>query len=164
MITFYDYSGNIYQIILPNENDITYNDLIKYIKIPENPQFDEIDFNKKIYNTIFVKTLIILYDYYSYYSDSNNCNEIKLEDEINKDKLIIVFDYKYYIHDDNIEYNNDIISYKELLNDITHHDIFEYQMNNYYCCSDNICCKIIKIISISFFIVAVITIIIIMFN
>jgi hypothetical protein len=62
MITLYNGGGQIYQTIIPNENDITYKDLIKYIKIPKHPKFDEIDFDDEILNTIFVKTSIILFN------------------------------------------------------------------------------------------------------
>jgi hypothetical protein len=45
MITIYNGSGQVYQTILSTENDITYNDLIKYIKIPNNPKHKKIGVN-----------------------------------------------------------------------------------------------------------------------
>jgi hypothetical protein len=102
MITIYNGSGKIYQTILPNENDIIYNDLIKYIHILKHPDFDEIDFNNKIYDIVFVKTTIILFD--------NSYNEIKLDDDITKNELFIMFNYKYYVNSN------------ELINDIKNYD------------------------------------------
>ena len=106
MITLYNVSGKVYQTIIPTENDIIYNDLIKYIKIPKHQEFDEIDFNNKIYNNkVSVKTSIMLF----YNCDS--CNEIKLDDEINKNELFIMFNHKYYIN--RRELKNDIKNYDD---------------------------------------------------
>jgi hypothetical protein len=113
MITIYNGSGQIYQTILPTENDITYNDLIKYIQILKHPDFDEIDFNNKIYDIVFVKTTIILFD--------NSYNEIKLDDDITKNELFIMFNYKYYVNSN------------ELINDIKNYDnIFDAIKSNPY--------------------------------
>ena len=59
MIKLYTGSGKIYQTILVKENDITYNDLIKYIQIPKHPEFDEIDFNEIIYTDVFITPFLI---------------------------------------------------------------------------------------------------------
>jgi hypothetical protein len=119
MIILYNGSGKLYQTILPIENDITYNDLIKYIQIQKHSEFDEIDFNKKISDTVFVKTSIILFDYVSH-------NQIKLNDDIDKNELLVMFNYKYYI----FSYYYD---YYELINDIKKYDnIFDAIKSNPY--------------------------------
>jgi hypothetical protein len=112
MITIYNGTGQIYQTILPIENDITYNDLIKYINKPHS-QFDEIDFNKYIWFKVFVKISVVLFD--------NSHNEVKFEDVINENELIVMFNYKYYVN----KY--------ELINDIKNYDnIFDAIENNTY--------------------------------
>jgi hypothetical protein len=117
MITIYNGSGQVYQTILPNENDITYFDLIKYIQITKHSEFDEID-NKYIWNKVFVKTSIMLFDYFHH-------NEIKLDDEINENELLVMFKYKYYLY----KYHN----YEELINDIKNYDnIFDAIKSNPY--------------------------------
>jgi hypothetical protein len=118
MITIYNGSGSVYQTILPNENDITYNDLIKYIKITKHPQFDEINFDKIIYNEVFIKTSIVLFYYFHH-------DEIKLDDEINENELLVMFKYKYYYLR--------FCSYDELVNDIKNYDnIFNAIKSNPY--------------------------------
>jgi hypothetical protein len=120
MITIYNGSGSVYQTILPNETDITYFDLIKYIKITKHPEFDEIDFNKKISYKIFIKTSIVLFDYFHH-------NEIKLDDEINENELLVMFKDKYYLY----KYPNH--NYEELINDIQNYDnIFDAIESNPY--------------------------------
>jgi hypothetical protein len=127
MITIYNGSGTVYQTILPNENDITYKDLIKYIKIPKHSQFDEIDFDYKIFNTIFIKTSIILFD--NCCSHSGSYNEIKLDDEINKNELLVMFNYKYYT----LPYPSSCQKYYEIENDIKNYDnIFDAIKSNPY--------------------------------
>jgi hypothetical protein len=107
MITIYNGSGQVYQTILPTENDITYNDLIKYIQIQKHPEFDEID-GKYILNKVFVKTSVVLLD--------NSYNEIKFEDVINENELIVMFNYKYYVN--KYEFINDIKNYDNIFNAI----------------------------------------------
>ena len=121
MITIYNGSGSVYQTILPTENDITYDDLIKYIKIPKHPEFDEIDFNYEIDYTVFVETSIILFD-----NCESGCNKIKLDDEINKNELFVMFNYKYYLF-------SDFYGYYEFINDIKDYDnIFDAIRSNFY--------------------------------
>jgi hypothetical protein len=127
MIVIYNGSGQVYQTILPNENDITYNDLIKYIKIPKHQEFDEINFDIKIGNTIFIETTIILFD--NCCSHSGSYNEIKLNDEINKNELLVMFNYKYYI----LPYSSSCQKYYEIENDIKNYDnIFDAIKSNPY--------------------------------
>ena len=121
MITIYNGSGSVYQTILPTENDITYDDLIKYIKIPKHPEFDEIDFNYEIDYTVFVETSIILFD-----NCESGCNKIKLDDEINKNELFVMFNYKYYLF-------SNYYGYYELINDIKdYNNIFDAIRSNFY--------------------------------
>jgi hypothetical protein len=89
MIRIYNASGGIHQQIYITENDNTYNDLIKYIKLPKHPLFDEFNKNKNILsiNNIYVETIPVL---------SNILGEVNMNDNINEDELYIGFKYKYF--------------------------------------------------------------------
>jgi hypothetical protein len=96
MITIYNGSGSVYQTILPTENDITYDDLIKYIKIPNNPKHKKTnDIGQDGGMSIYIKTSIILFD-----NCKSDCNKINLDDEINKNELFVMFNTKYSVYDD----------------------------------------------------------------
>ena len=91
MIKLYTLSGILYQKIDYNENDITYNDLIKYIKKQKHPMIEELNFDKITDNKIFSKTIINLFDY------NNTNNKINLSDEISVNELFIFIICKYHI-------------------------------------------------------------------
>ena len=94
MITLKLLSGIIYQVIEINEYDITYNDLLKYIKKQKHPKYDEYDENNFIINNIVVKTTPQLFNY----DNNNNINKICLDDEINfNDNIFVIFNYKIYV-------------------------------------------------------------------
>ena len=92
-IKLYTPIGITYQVFNINEYDITYNDLLKYIRLPKNELYDELDETKKIIYKVFIKTIIKLFN-------NKNNKEIKFDDEISCDnnEFIIVFSYEYYIH------------------------------------------------------------------
>ena len=94
LITLYTPIGIVYQKFEINENDIIYGDLIKYINLQKNELYDELDKSKKIYDKVFIKTIINLFSY-------QNIKEIKLDDEImcDSDEFTIIFSYEYYIYD-----------------------------------------------------------------
>jgi hypothetical protein len=48
LITLYTSIGIIYQKFEITEHDIIYRDLIKYINLPKNELYDELDESKKI--------------------------------------------------------------------------------------------------------------------
>ena len=50
LITLYTPIGIEYQKFTINETDITYGDLLKYINLPKNELYDELDDSNKIYN------------------------------------------------------------------------------------------------------------------
>ena len=120
LITLYTPVGIIYQKFTINEHDITYGDLLKYINLPKNNLYDELDESTNIYdNQVFVKTIINLFSY----------NQINLDDEINGDinEFTILFSYEYYIYD----YHK--CSYKKIENKIKNYDdIFEEIKNDPY--------------------------------
>jgi hypothetical protein len=91
-ITLYTPIGIVYQTFNINENDIIYDDLIKYINLPKHELYDELDESKKIYCKIFVKTIINLFSY-------KNNEKINLDNEIlcDNNEFTIVFSYEYYI-------------------------------------------------------------------
>jgi hypothetical protein len=63
LITLYTPVGIVYQKFNINENDIIYSDLIKYINLPQHELYDELDESKKVYDKVFVKTIINLFSY-----------------------------------------------------------------------------------------------------
>ena len=75
MISIKTFNGGIFQTIHVTEDDTTYNDLLKYIKIPPHPRFKNYDRN--IFSTsITVRPYIGFYFEY-YYRDwkfSDNFN------------------------------------------------------------------------------------------
>ena len=95
LITLYTPIGIVYQKFNINETDITYGDLLKYINLPKHDLYDELDDSNKIYNKVFIKTIINLFSY-----NQINSKEIKLDEEINGDiyKFTILFSYEYYIY------------------------------------------------------------------
>ena len=119
LITLYTPVGIIYQKFTINEHDITYGDLLKYINLPKNNLYDELDESRNIYDKVFVKTIINLFSY----------NQINLDDEINGDinEFTILFSYEYYIYD----YRGN--KYKKIENKIKNYDdIFEEIKNDPY--------------------------------
>ena len=106
MISIKTFSGQLFQTIHVTEDDITYNDLLKYIKIPPHPRFEEYNRNKfTLYIT--VKPYIKLF---------HITNEVKLNDIIDFDsELTIGFYFKYYHYDydfgDNINNDDDYYNY-----------------------------------------------------
>ena len=97
MIKINTISGAKYQDIAINENDFTYGDLLKYIKIPEHSKFREYIESKLdeycIFEEIIVKTRFKLY--------SENSREIDYDIAIDYEKpLVIIFNYKYYYNID----------------------------------------------------------------
>jgi hypothetical protein len=60
MISIKTFNGGIIQTIHVTEDDTTYNDLLKYIKIPPHPRFEEYNENI-ITNDITVKPYIKLF-------------------------------------------------------------------------------------------------------
>ena len=90
MISIKTFSGFLFQTIYVTEDDITYNDLLKYIKIPPHPRFDI--FQSKYNLKITVKPYIKLF---------HNTNEVNLNDIIDfNTELIIGFYFEYYIYHD----------------------------------------------------------------
>jgi hypothetical protein len=106
MISIKTFSGQPFQTIHVTEDDATYNDLLKYIKIPPHPRFEE--YNRKLYcddcpSYIFVKPYIKLF---------HITNEVKLNDIIDFDsELTIGFYFKYYY------YNRNFISAEKIGDD-----------------------------------------------
>ena len=124
LITLYTPVGIIYQKFTINEHDITYGDLLKYINLPKNELYDELDLSKKIWNEVFIKTIINLFSY-----NQINSKEIKLNDEINGDinEFTILFSYEYYIYyEDEDEDNHDYNCYKKIENNIKNFIIFYF--------------------------------------
>ena len=107
LIKLYTPIGIEYQKFTINETDITYGDLIKYINLPKNEMYDELDESKRIWNIVFIKTIINLFNY-----NQINSKEIKLDEEINSYKITILFSYEYYI------YNYNEKKYKKIENNI----------------------------------------------
>jgi hypothetical protein len=121
LITLYTPIGIVYQKFEITENDITYCDLIKYIHLPKNELYDELDKSKIIYDRVFVKTIINLFNY-------KNSEKINLDDEIlcDSNEFTIVFSYEYYYHNHRYGYG-----YKKIKNNIKNcNNIFE-EINNY---------------------------------
>ena len=110
LITLYTPIGIVYQKFTINETDITYDDLIKYINLPKNELYDEIDFSKTICDIVFIKTIITLFNYEKF-------KEIRLDDQINGDinEFGIMFSYEYYIYCHNNYYDS---KYKKIENNI----------------------------------------------
>ena len=108
-VKIYTVAGILYQKFYINENDITYNDLIKYINIQKNELYDEIDYDKFYsINKVFIKTIVNLFTY-------QTNKEIKLNDVISCDnyEFTILFSYEYYY------YRPDENKYKKIENNTT---------------------------------------------
>ena len=89
MISIKTFNGGIFQTIHITEDDTTYNDLLKYIKIPPHPRFK--DYNHIITTYITVKPYIKFF---------HITNEINLKDNIDFDsELTIGFYFEYYCFD-----------------------------------------------------------------
>ena len=101
LITLYTPIGIVYQKFEITENDITYNDLIKYINLPKHELYDELDKSERILNKGSVKTIINLFNY-------ENSEKINLDDEIlcDSNEFTIVFSYEYYIY--YVDYVDDV--------------------------------------------------------
>ena len=127
LITLYTPIGIEYQKFNINETDIIYGDLLKYINLPKNEMYDELDESNEsneIFSKVFIKTIINLFSY-----NQINIKEIKLDDEINGDidKFTILFSYEYYI------YNYWEKSYKKIENNIKNCDnISDFIKNDPY--------------------------------
>ena len=77
-------SGKLFQTVYVNEDDVTYNDILKYINIPPHPKFKNLSTYGKIYVKQFVKLFHVE-------------NEIDFKDNIDFNKDIsILFYCKYY--------------------------------------------------------------------
>jgi hypothetical protein len=87
MISIKTFSGQPFQIIHITEDDMTYNDLLKYIKIPPHPRFEE--YNRELFTgDITVKPYIKLF---------HIAEEVNLKDIIDFDsELTIGFYFEYY--------------------------------------------------------------------
>jgi hypothetical protein len=90
MISINTFSGQPFQTIHVTEDDMTYNDLLKYIKIPPHPRFKV--YNRELYTRdITVKPYIKLF---------HITDEVKLNDIIDFDsELTIGFYFEYYCCD-----------------------------------------------------------------
>jgi hypothetical protein len=93
MISIKTFSGQLFQTIHVTEDDITYNDLLKYIKIPPHPRFEE--YNRELFTRdITVKPYIKLF---------HITDEVKLNDIIDFDsELTIGFYFEYYAYGNKI--------------------------------------------------------------
>jgi hypothetical protein len=126
LITLYTPIGIVYQKFEINEYDLKYNDLIKYINLPKNELYDEIDElykSKELYKKVFIKTIINLFTY-------ENSEKINLDDEIicNNNEFTIVFSYEYYIY-----YNCYNDCYIKIENNIKNcNNVFDEIKNNPY--------------------------------
>ena len=90
MIRINTFSGQPFQTIHVNENDTTYTDLLKYIKIQPHPKYPNIDNIKS--NDIGVKQYVKLY-----HIINSNVEDINLDADIDFDKEITLgFYYEYY--------------------------------------------------------------------
>ena len=98
LITLYTPVGIVYQKFNINEYDIINGDLLKYINLPKNKLFDELDETfEETDDKVFIKTIINLFN-------NENSKEIKIDDEINGDEFTILFSYEYYIYNDDEKY------------------------------------------------------------
>jgi hypothetical protein len=92
MISIKTFAGGIFQTIHVTEDDTTYNDLLKYIKIPPHPRFKE--YNRELFTRdITVKPYIKLF---------HITDEVKLNDIIDFDfdsELTIGFYFEYYVYE-----------------------------------------------------------------
>jgi hypothetical protein len=95
MISIKTFAGGIFQTIHVTEDDNTYNDLLKYIKIPPHPRFEKYheyaeyhEYSDTFNTSITVKPYIKLF-HITY--------EVKLNDIIDFDsELTIGFYFEYY--------------------------------------------------------------------
>ena len=94
MISIKTFAGEIFQTIHVTEDDTTYNDLLKYIKIPPHPRFKE--YNRELdpdvdIDDIYVKPYIKFF---------HITNQVNLKDIIDFDlELTIGFYFEYYHFD-----------------------------------------------------------------
>jgi hypothetical protein len=144
LITLYTPIGIVYQTFNINENDIIYNDLIKYINLPKHELYDELNELKQFdlsttikFTKVFVKTIINLFTY----ENGKNSEKINLDNEILSDsyEFTILFNYEYYIYkngyglfliENNIKNYNNIID--EIKNDPYQIIFIENNDENYY--------------------------------
>ena len=122
LITLYTPVGIEYQKFTINDDDIIYGDLIKYINLPKHELYNELDESNKIFDKVFIKTIINLFSY-----NQINIKEINLDEEINgNNKFTILFSYKYYIYDYYYDYdyycNNGNFYYKKIENNIKNYN------------------------------------------
>ena len=84
-------SGQLFQTVYVNEDDVTYNDILKYINIPRHPKFEKLSSNgKNYYGEICVKQFVKLF---------HETKEIDFNDNIDFNKeLSILFYCEYYIY------------------------------------------------------------------
>jgi hypothetical protein len=88
MISIKTFTGEIFLTIYVTEDDTTYNDLLKYIKIPQHPRFETSNYEYNYYIT--VKPYIKFF---------HNTNEVKLNDIIDfNTELIIGFYFEYFVY------------------------------------------------------------------
>ena len=88
MISIKTFTGEIFRTIYVTEDDTTYNDLLKYIKIPSHPRF-KTHINENMYYNISVKPYIKFF---------HITNEVNLNDIIDfNTELTIGFYFEYYI-------------------------------------------------------------------
>ena len=103
--------GIEYQKFEINENDITYNDLLKYIHLPKHSVYNELkSYESDWIGDVCIKTIVI---YISYNSGKirNIYNKINCE-------FTIKFSYKYYIYSDYDGDGDGDGDYKRLKNNI----------------------------------------------
>jgi hypothetical protein len=95
MISIKTFSGQPFQTIHVTEDDTTYNDLLKYIKIPPHPRFEE--YNRFTDYVIGVKPYIKLF---------HNTEEVNLNNTIDFDSELIIGFYFEYYHCNNFREND----------------------------------------------------------
>jgi hypothetical protein len=137
-------TGNIYQNININEYDITYGDLIKYIKKPSS-KYNEYKGNfgnnnyKYNYDEVYIDTKINLFN-------EGHC--VNLDDEIIKYTLTILFTFDYYRYNDYfdeiIKINNEISSSSNLI-DTLKNDPYQILFFDEDKINDEICKMILDI-------------------
>ena len=92
MISIELLSGEIYQNIYPTENCVKYSDLIKHIKKPKDPRFEEYDKKK---NHVYSDYQIVVSTSLRFI-DKKSQKKINLKDNIDFDNVLILwFKYRY---------------------------------------------------------------------